>query len=788
MHNTRFMSRLFAATEEGDEELTGQVAKDIEDAKENGVVDTDEVRYEDEGNGCVSITDKGNGEVTLAEMGEDGIYDLCPASSAELEGYIHPGYDGVTPGVMNGGVEESVDAHMDGTSVIAPNQADGGLNFEAGHERLVEDLANEREFSVSTDNYVVQKIFSDQEFCERIFAEVIESEDTAKVGDLKVEKDPDDENAVIVTSESTGDQAKVVLDDDEMEVTELDTKELSYYDEDLEDLYRYYSECLDGECEDEECCDEEGNNFNDDDIDDSQQFDQLHVVGVDPENHVLVDAPEYDPESAQELAEDLTERGVANVQIFDDEDDARDYAMDLMANLGAESEDDIEEPEQAEFSDHTIYLTKFYSNHTEFMTKLYSDTSNGDLDTQKDVERAIEKGEEIETDDEIITPVDDETAIIEDKNNGEFTKAVLDDDTVDFDPISEDEAEDLKKDIVTEDDLEEAEKEYSEYEEDYYDYEPQVYSDEAGEKFFSEDEAMSDYMIRLFSDDVDGDENDIQDAIESGEQVETDDVVITPVDDETAVVEDKESGEFTKATTDGEKLDLSPISEDEAEDLMEDLGVEDEKEYSDYEDDRYYSNNEEEVYIESYPYRSELGYGYASTGDPIMDKFFAEVTQPGMMQNPQAQMQMAQQGGGMAPQQATQWAPGPNGGQIQVDAQGNPVEFDEQGNPIEYDENGNPMNAPVEQGPSLETIEDKAIAAVQSIQAAASEAEATIMNAKAAPVQQAEPDLQEAQFSYNDYDEDADERYFTDVDYEDVPENGSNVLVSWLNQSTQNFR
>ena len=64
MYNTRFMSRMFSATEEGDEELTGQVAKDIEDAKENGVVDTDEVRYEDEGDGRVSITDKGNGEVT----------------------------------------------------------------------------------------------------------------------------------------------------------------------------------------------------------------------------------------------------------------------------------------------------------------------------------------------------------------------------------------------------------------------------------------------------------------------------------------------------------------------------------------------------------------------------------------------------------------------------------------------------------------------------------------------------------------------------------------------------
>ena len=122
-------------------------------------------------------------------------------------------------------------------------------------------------------------------------------------------------------------------------------------------------------------------------------------------------------------------------------------------------------------------------------------------------------------------------------------------------------------------------------------------------------------------------------------------------------------------------------------------------------------------------------------------------------------------------------------------ANGNPVEFDEQGNPIEYDENGNPMNT-VEQGPSLETIEDKAVAAVQSIQAAAAEAEATIMNAKAAPVQQQEQDLQEAQFSdyygYG-YDDDTEERYFTDVDYVEVNDS-DDTLVSWLNNSTQNFR
>ena len=100
---------------------------------------------------------------------------------------------------------------------------------------------------------------------------------------------------------------------------------------------------------------------------------------------------------------------------------------------------------------------------------------------------------------------------------------------------------------------------------------------------------------------------------------------------------------------------------------------------------------------------------------------------------------------------------------------------------VPVDENGNPIVEGEEQ-PSLETIEDKAIAAVQQIQAAASEAEAAIMNAKSAPVQNQEPDLQEAQFSmgeYGDYYEDfdyADERTFSDSE--------DNTLVSWLANET----
>ena len=78
MKNTRFMERLFSATEERDEELTSQVAQDIEDAKANGEVDTEEINYKANGDGTVSITDKENGEVTVAEQGEDGMYDLYP--------------------------------------------------------------------------------------------------------------------------------------------------------------------------------------------------------------------------------------------------------------------------------------------------------------------------------------------------------------------------------------------------------------------------------------------------------------------------------------------------------------------------------------------------------------------------------------------------------------------------------------------------------------------------------------------------------------------------------------
>lgn len=843
------MQALFSATEEGDEELTGQVASDIEKAKRVGSVDTDEVRYDSNGDGSVSVTDKANGEVTVAENATDGsgAYDLYPAEITEnLDGYLHPGMDGVTPGGQQDFDTEDAWSHLE-DGVISPNLPNGGLNPYAGYEQSVEELANAggcdecgegdeegRQFSVYTENYVVNQILQDQPFMERIFSEVIESEETAKVGDIKVEKLPD-EDAVVVTSESTGDQARVSFDGDEMEVEELDSKEFS----------------------------------------EDEQFEQLHVVGVDPINHVLVDAPEYDEESAQELAQDLTQQGVDGVQIFGSSEEARDYAMGLLGNLGVESEDDIESPEQAEFSDHTIYVTKYYTNNTYYMDRLFSEAANDISVSQDAIEDAIENGDEIETDDEIVTPIDKSTAIIEDKEDGDFTKATLNGDSIDFDAISRSEAKDLTahigkseeavdEDADDDDDDEDddEERDYSEY--DYEDDYSDIITNYDETKLFSEDEILSEYMIRLFNESSDSDEEDIADAIESGEQIEVDGEIITPVDKNTAVIEDKDNGEFTKAVLDEDgDVDLKPITEDEADELTENSIVEDtdededdeeeEKEYSDVftnaEESMFASTdeiltdyqvrlfndsadtNEEDIVdaIESgeqievdgeviTPVDSktaviedkengeftkatidedgdldteaitddeadELTDGAIVedtdndedeedderkfsdyTGDNLLEKFFDDVNQ-----------QVAQQA--MAPQQA------PMAGQAPVQT---PVQ-DQLAGDVPVDENGNPIDPSMmqEEQPSIETIEDKAVAAVQQIQAAASEAEAAIMNAKSAPVQTQEPDIQEAQFSYyDDYEDDYEERTFSDG--YDGYYNGD-TLVSWLDNNTGIF-
>ena len=784
MKETRLMGRLFSATEEGDEELTNQVASDIERAKKVGSVDTDEVRYDSNGDGSVSMTDKGNGEVTIAETAEDGAMELYPAGITEnLEGYLHPGTDGVTPGQQQDENVEDAWSHIE-NGVVAPNVPGGGFNPQAGFEPSVEEIANghcceegddneeddenedgegeekQQEFSVYTNNSVVARIIDDQEFAERIFAEVIESEETAKVGDLKFEKIPG-EDAVVATSESTGDQAKIEIEGDDLKVEELDSK-----------------------------------NFGD--IEGEEDFEQLHVVGVDPINHVLVDAPEYSEDSAQELAEDLASQGVDGVQIFNSPEEAREYAFDLLGNLGVDSEDNVGEPEQQEFSDHVIYVTKYFSSNTLFMDRMFSEAANDISASQDKIEDAIENGDEIETEDEIITPIDSKSAVIEDKDNGEFTKVTIDGDDMDIDPISRSEARDLtahvekgedededdddeddedhddydgddSDDDDNEDDDDEDEKDYSyfdEYEDeryysDGYDDLDDVVTDESYTKYFSEYETMTDYMCRCFSDESDS--KDIEKAIENGEQIETDTEIITPVDSSNAVVEDKKNGEFTKATVDEDGIDLKPITEEEADKLTEDTIVDDineKDEDSDKDDDEeddekdysYYDEDEDERYYSEYDEYSAP-----------LEKFFADINQ-------QAQAPAA------APAQ---------GGAAQVIPVQNPVQDQmaaAAAGQVPVDENGNPVVEEGEEQPSLETIEDKAVAAVQQIQAAASEAEAAIMNAKSAPVQNQEPDLQEAQFSmgdYYDYDEDfdyADERTFSDSE--------DNTLVSWLANET----
>lgn len=741
MKNTRLMDRLFSATDEKDQELTAQVANDIEAAKENGSVDTDELKYEHVGDGKVAITDKENGEQTIAERAEDGNYDLYPAEmTQQIEGFIHPEGDGVTPGPQVGAPDEHYEEHMDPQAQIEEH-----VNPEAGAEPSVEGVAeegrepraedaedqvcpecgknpcecegDEKEFSVSTDNEVVLRIFSDQEFCERIFSEVLESEETAKVGDLKVEKV--DDNAVVVTSESTGDQAKVTLEDDEMEVTELDSKNFSSVEEDAEAFS------------------EEGEDYDD-------QFLPLHVVGVDAFNHVIVDAPVYSEEAAEELVARLQEEGVDALQVFETFEEARDYAMNLLNGLDAT---DVDEPEEATFSDtddFDLYVTRYYSDNTVYMDRLFSEAANDVETSQEVIENAIESGEQIENDSEIVTPVDMNTAVIEDKENEEFTKVTLNEDELHFRPIGQQEAEELTSHLEVDSegaghdsdpdrvvegrektkdfsdyDEEDDERLYSETEESediieryFSDSDDEVYCNEDETKFFSESEEMTDYMVRLFSDEADSEK--IEDAIESGEEIENDSEIITPIDAKTAVVEDKENGEFTKAELSDGEIELHPISEEVAENLLGDVVVEEEKS----------ENNEKK---------------FSTT----LDKFFADA--------------------GLAPADPNATA-APMTAEFIVDEQGNPIQ---------------PVNAPADpnaaaaapEAPTMspEAIEDKAVAAVQSIQAAAAEAEAQILNAKAAPVEGAEQDLQEAQFSDSD-DEDNEERTFSETD----------TLVSWL--------
>lgn len=696
------MERLFSATEEKDEELTSQVAKDIEDAKANGEVDTEELNYKSNGDGSVSITDKGNGEVTVAEQDGEGGYDLFPAQITEqIEGFLHPEGDGVTPGQQVGAPDEHVEEHPGleaGVVESTPEERSAeveameGPNGEGANQEgycAGEGCEECKEFSVSTDNVVVQRIFSDQIFCERLFSEVIDSEETAVVGDLKIEKVPG-EDAVIVTSKETGDQAKVDLGEEDMDVTELDSKNFSEEEEIVEG----------------EGIEPDGEGIDEEVMLGGEQYNALHVVGLDPFNHQLVDAMEYDEESAQQLVAQLTEIGVEGCQIFPDPDSARDYAMQLLAGLGA---DEIGTPEQVEFSDHeNVYTTRFYSDNTTYMVRLFSEAI-ADVDaSQSTIEDAIENGDEIETDTEVITPIDASSAVIEDKDNGEYTKVTLDGDDMNLDPISEEEAEKLMSDLSLGEDrfYAETEEEYRYFSELAAEEEERDFSDiwtnEAETRFFSEHEEMTNYMQRLFSEEADQDE--IEDAIESGEQIENDTEVITPVDAKTAIIEDKETGEFTKAEiVSDDNMNVVAISEDEADELTDGLAVEDkdEEENEEVEGEKEFSETVENTSV--------------LADNPLLSKFFSDI------------QGSAQEGEDLIAQ-----------GQAMIE-QGQAMIAEAEA----AAQNGGGMK------PSIEQVEDKAAAAIQAIQEMTEQAQQAIMEAKEAPVEGQQEDLREAQFSEN---------------------------------------
>lgn len=760
MANTRFMERMFSATENTEENVLQMVFSDIQKAKEGEAVDTDELKYEKVGDNQVMVTDKGNNETTIAEISEDGNVDLYNPEDAvieestQMEGFLHPEVeDEVIPGNQTNSID-TVEEHLE-EGVISPNLECGGKNPEAGCEKTVEEHAEEgkesecaegecpeekedeqKEFSVYSDNTVVQKIFSQQEYCEMLFSEIIaeETEDVAKVGNLKIEKV--DSDTLIVSDVKSGDQAKVLLTDDEMEVEELNSS-------------KNFSE--------------EGEQP----VESNEQLEPLHVVGVDAGNHQLVDTSVFDEEAANDIANRLSEAGVDAVEVFEDEASARDYAAELLENLGVESDEDIEEPTEATFSDVDgfecgVYVTKYYSKNTSFMDRLFSEAAQGIETSQAKIEDALENGDEIETEEEIVTPISATEAVVESKDNGEYTKVTIDDDNMKLDALTKEEANDLMDDIAVSEDevdedeqaenvVEEAEDTAEQAEEDAIEKEDEekdfsdIYTNEAETKFFSEKEPMTQYMIRLFSDKED--EKLIEQSIESGNQIDNDEIKITPVDAETAIVEDKTNeGELTKAVLTEEEIELCPISEEEAKALKEDTTSKEEKKVEEVDikeetekpvekaEEKEEEKNEEKVEEE----KDEKKFS-----NTILDKWFAEAVVPAA---------------GIHAQPIVQEAP--------------TVEFI-------VDENGNPI-APAEEAaaqqvemPSVEAIEDKAAAAVQQIQAAAAEAEAAILNAKAAPVEGQEADLQEATFSEK---ENIEEKTFS----------GDNVLVSWLNSTQRN--
>lgn len=444
MSITRFMSRLFSATEQKDEELTAQVAEDIESAKESGSVDTEEMAYEHIGDGHVLATDKETGEVThiLPNVEDHELYDLEDVTD-DVERFLHP-VVGDTVMIAEEDPSENNEKYLHpvvgDTVMYEQDLCEGECNDPAC------ECNEQRTFSVSSSNTIVNKIFSEQEEMEEATEETIRSEQVVELGDMKFEKLSDSE--VLVTDKSSGDKAKVALDGPEMEVTELDEKSFKMYSETINKMKsrkvtrKIYSE---------------------------EEVTTFYVVGIDPTNQILVNVPVYSEQAAHEMAAELSEKGVEALNMFVCPNEAREYAWALLNNEGVESEEAVGEEEKT-FSDNgsTIYCNRFFTDRTRFMNRLFSEAEAGIDTAQNIIEVAAEDGVQLETETEIITPVDSETVVVEDKETGEYTKVELVGDEMQTEAISRDEAEDLTDDLEVDEEANEdaaaeiKEKEFSE--------------------------------------------------------------------------------------------------------------------------------------------------------------------------------------------------------------------------------------------------------------------------------------------------------------------------------------
>ena len=753
MEKTRLMQVLFSAVERGDEKLTNMVGEDIRTAVENGTVEDkmNGLSYEHKGDGVVAITDKETGEVTMAERDPEGAEDEFNlwTPDEQIEGFVHPEGDGVTPGKQEGAPDEHAEDHVEGGSIAdqpeepTVEEKAEGEQHEEGCE-CPECTEEEKEFS---ENSAFQKVFSRQALVEALYSEVIESEQTSNVGDLKFEKVPG-EDAVVVTDTKTGHQVKVEIDDENIHVAELESKAFG---------------------EDEE----EGQEP------EAQDSVGYFVVGLDVDNHQLVESQEAAQEAAEVAAHRFVENGFVGVQILDNLEDASAYARELLNHLGADEEQEAE-IEEKEFSDGSVYFTRtFSSNHNDLMYRLFSESvaCDGDCPSEDKIKDALKGGEEVEVEDDVIIPLREDLGLVHDTENDEYTKVEMDEDgELSYEDIDEEEAQELIKEFST-------------------------YCNEAETRFFSGHEVFTEYMTRLFSEEAD--EEEIVEAIKEGNQIEKDKEIITPVDDTTAIIEDKENGEFTKAVLQGEEeeeISVTPITEEEANKLTEDLEVEKTYSYCNEAETRFFSENE--VFTE---YMTRL---FSEEAD---EEEIVEVIENGEVVEKEKEIitPVDDTTAVIEDKENGEFTKATLEGEDQIDVvaitedeakelldkteEGKEEEKEKEFStldkffsaiaPVEgatkqevtllpgqsvviVDEEGNPVEQPSEEEKptSVEEIEDKALAAVQSIQEAAAAAEQVIQEAKAAPAENTEAPLQEAQFSQKTY-----------------SENPTDTLLTWLN-------